>query len=183
MVLRITPHHENKIPLIPQQTEGLELFEKALGRKRKAGWDNNNRHHLFFDRAVFSDDPLLNEFREHPLCIALVDRDWHKLIHRRFDRSPVPERDVVLSFLDEANLLQRWVRSLAEIKTLSAKGALVPQIADKIDRLEAQAQEDEVLIPGIEVMPFDMREMVIQGLLKMAVDPTPILNSFKPNNL
>lgn len=172
---RMTPHHEQNFPWIPKHTKGLELLEHL--RRGKKNFSNGNRHHLFFEEPLFSKDPVLRMLRENPFCIVVIDHNWHRLIHKRFDRSPVPSHDVSLSFLDEARVTESWIRKMKTIRDIKRTSVLSPSAQDRVDELETLVAQDAVLVSKIEVMPFDMRALAIAGVSKMSLDPRPLVDS------
>jgi hypothetical protein len=172
----IVPHHENNFPLMPRFVSGLKFIEHLGPQPLKQ--TGEDWHHLNFSGSHFDRDPLFRAVREEPLCIVRLPRFWHVLIHQRFGRSLRPDRDVALSFLDEAAIVKLWIRTMILGQTKeglsSGNNKAAARVQERHQELSELVAANMPRLTNLEVMPFDMRELIISGVSKIGIDPSPI---------
>ena len=165
---RIVPHHENLFPLIPKKTQGF-VFTEQINRRGRP-FDAHNRHHLFFEKALFKEDSVMHRLREHPLSIVVVERDWHMLIHQRFDASPIPDRDTALGFLDEAESIKDWIDKKKVIKDLGSMIKRSDRLEERMIELEVEVSAHEDRLNTLEIIPDDWLQLLVIGAAKKGLD-------------
>lgn len=170
---RIVPHHENLFPLIPKKTQGF-LFTEQINRRGRT-FGAHNRHHLFFEKTSFESDPIMHRLREHPLSIVVVERDWHMLIHQRFDASPRPDKDTALGFLDEAELIKSWIDKKKIIQDLGRLGQRSIGLAERMLELEGQISVHENCLQRLEIIPDDWVQLVASGATRKGLHAGPLM--------
>lgn len=89
--------------VLPPSHEDLKYLK--LFKKPKQKPDGVDRHHLYWPGKVYESSKLAKQFREHRFNHIWILRSDHDRLHWRYDGVPIPPRDVMLTFLDEARLL------------------------------------------------------------------------------
>ena len=88
------------LPPSEEELEYLRLFQRPKNRP-----DSVDRHHLYWPRNLYNTSKLSNRFREHRFNSIWILMTDHRILHKEYDGVPVPPRDVMTTFLDEAELL------------------------------------------------------------------------------
>ena len=151
------------IPPSPEELEYLSLFKKPSKRP-----DFVDRHHLYWPKVNYTTS-LAKEFRRHRFNSVWMLLSDHKQIHAEYDGVPVPSRDVMLTFLDEAGILDDMgvcVQAIEMINDAIYEGRVSkPELVE-----ESRQQRVETLIlharrvNDFEVMPSNVVQHVVQEL-------------------
>lgn len=127
--------NKNGLVVPPEPVRIDERLAERYGERSKP-----DRHHLYFPRIEFQErGKLAHDFREHRFNSIWLPRFQHERLHKRYDRliraHPgylVPSDEVMVTFLDEAHLLdelQVCVRAIEMMNDALYEGTVV-----KIDR-------------------------------------------------
>ena len=90
--------------VIPPSPETLEYIAfKHPKPKNKPQYVS--RHHLYWPKTMYYTDELSMKFRDHRFSSVWLLNTDHKNIHKNYDGVPIPPRDVMETYLFEANIL------------------------------------------------------------------------------
>lgn len=171
--MKITPHHPNGFPRVPKHSLGIAAVEHLLGGSVKP--DNHDEHHMIFKSQTWLGDPVLHAVCHSTFSVVLLPRSWHDLIHDRFDRSSVPDRDAALGFLDETAVVERWLRwhrlGSAQAFLTGAKAARARERHEEVSELIAA---DMPRLRSLEFIPVDMLDLAVASMLRRGLDASPL---------
>lgn len=153
----------------PSQCEVVAKFDRCF----------IDRHHLYWPHRKFSSSPLAAAFRAQRFNSINLHRCQHNDLHRRFDESAMPSSDLMASFLDEAELLERLGVVLGALESIEL--ALVTSNKRKqardperyLDRyiafdeesrsLQTQARRLEIIRPEVVTMHLGNAALALEA--------------------
>src|SRR5579884_1808401 len=134
-----------------------------------------DRHHLYWPRSVYlSDSKLAFKFREHRFNSVWILRTEHDAYHAIYDSVPIPPREVMQTFLEEAKLLEELnvcVQAIEMIDSAIYQGLVVnhSRVEEKrCWRLE-RAQATLERAARLEVIPLEVAQLAVERAMTPAL--------------
>lgn len=161
-ILRPAPTNEYGLAL-PPRPPGYLALEKPSRRL-----DNVDRHHLYWPKCLYAGhSALAAEFREHRLNSVWLLRSDHADINSRYDGVPVPPKDVMEVFMEEAGLLDTLNVTVRAIEMID--NALYEDRVLRHDKVLENRKEKLGLLEGAVERAFSL-ELVTNELALRTVD-------------
>ncbi|MEI9913797.1 MAG: hypothetical protein WDN66_02220 [Candidatus Saccharibacteria bacterium] len=158
--------------VLPPTTEDLEylrLFQKPKDRP-----DTVDRHHLYWPKKLYHSTKLSQEFSEHSFNSIWILISDHRAIHHQFDGVPMPKREVMATFLEEANLLEGLgisMRAIDMIDTALYEDRVVDHQATEENRQRnVEIINNTVMrVPKFEAIPAQLANLAVKQLYELSL--------------
>jgi len=112
------PPETNSFGLVlPPSPEELDYLSY---NKPKNTPDSVERHHLYWPRVNYASSSLAQRFREHRFNSIWILHSDHTNYHSRFDGVPIPAKDVIKAYLEEAIMLDELDLCVTAIEMVNA---------------------------------------------------------------
>jgi hypothetical protein len=146
---------KNKNGLIIPPTP-IELSPKTVEKKGIKSMPD--RHHVYFPRYSFLEaGEVAQRFREHRFNSVWLPRFQHERLHRRYDNLVkihpnyfIPEEEVMLTFLDEAKILENLDVNLRAVDMID-DAIYEGRVADLGESSERREERIENIANGIKL--------------------------------
>jgi len=128
-----------------------------------------SRHHLYWPREDYLPDPLKKKFRDHKFNSVWLPDPQHIDIHGHFVGASAPPVDIMLAFLDEANLLLSLGVSVQAIEMIDE--ALYEDQVLQIHKTEENRERHLRLLGNTVATRFEIvPSATVQVLVSRAVE-------------
>lgn len=157
--------------VLPPDPEKLKYLE--LAKPNNPGEQSINRHHLYWPAKRYNrSSPLAKEFRDHPFNSVWLLTSDHMALHNEFNGVPVPPKDVMEAYLEEAVLLEELGVCIRAVEMIDA--AIYEGRVSRPDVIEDHRQqrmeticEDVIKAGRLEIIQGGIAELTLSRAVKL----------------